>query len=99
MSGTDPLGGGDAEEETDVERARIAQRLIAGVRGLPPQDVPDALCRACAGLLPAGLGLSVSVLGDTSDTGVCCVRATTSPRTWRSSSSPSAKDRAGRRPA
>jgi GAF domain-containing protein/ANTAR domain-containing protein len=71
MSGTGPLGGGgDAGEETDIERARIAQQLIAGVRGLPPQDVPDALCRACAGLLPAGLGLSVSVLADDADTGV-----------------------------
>ncbi|MFF1309186.1 GAF domain-containing protein, partial [Streptomyces sp. NPDC058307] len=70
MSGTDPLGGGDAGEETDVERARIAQRLLAGVRGLPPQDVPDALCRACVELLPTGLGLSVSVLGDNADNGV-----------------------------
>ncbi|MFG2732234.1 hypothetical protein [Streptomyces canus] len=70
MSGDDLLGGGDAEEETDIERARIAQRLIADVRGLPPQEVPDALCRACVGLLPTGLGLSVSVLGDNLDTGV-----------------------------
>ncbi|WP_449488690.1 GAF and ANTAR domain-containing protein [Streptomyces canus] len=70
MSGDDLRGGGDAEEETDIERARIAQRLIAGVRGLPPQEVPDALCRACVGLLPPGLGLSVSVLGDNPDTGV-----------------------------
>lgn len=70
MSGDDLLGGGDAGEETDIERARIAQRLIAGVRGLPSQEVPDALCRACVGLLPTGLGLSVSVLGDNPDTGV-----------------------------
>jgi len=70
MSGDDLLGGGDAAGETDIERARIAHRLIAAVRGLPPPEVPDALCRACVGLLPTGLGLSVSVLGDGSDTGI-----------------------------
>ncbi|MET7655121.1 MULTISPECIES: GAF and ANTAR domain-containing protein [unclassified Streptomyces] len=70
MSGDDLLGSGDAGEDTDIERARIAHRLIAGVRGLPPQEVPDALCRACVGLLPMVVGLSVSVLGDSSDTGV-----------------------------
>ncbi|KQV94341.1 hypothetical protein ASD08_15150 [Streptomyces sp. Root369] len=43
MSGDDLRGGGDAEEETDIERARIAQRLIAGVRGLPPQEERAAL--------------------------------------------------------
>jgi hypothetical protein len=37
------LGGGDAEQESDVRRARIARELIAVVRGLPPAEVPE-LC-------------------------------------------------------
>ncbi|MEV6500855.1 GAF and ANTAR domain-containing protein [Streptomyces prunicolor] len=70
MAGDDMLGGGDAEQEADAERARIAHELIAGVRGLAPSDVPDALCRSCVTLLPAASGLSVSVLADGSDMGV-----------------------------
>jgi hypothetical protein len=70
MAGDDLLGGGDAEQEADVERARIAHELIAGVRGLSPHDVPDALCRSCVTLLPAVSGLSASVLADGSDMGV-----------------------------
>jgi hypothetical protein len=65
-----PGGGEDAERETDRERARIAHELVAGARGLPPSELPDALCRICATLLPVASGLSVSVLGDGSDTGV-----------------------------
>jgi hypothetical protein len=38
MAGDDLLGGGNAEQDTDVERARIAHALIAGVRGLAPQS-------------------------------------------------------------
>ncbi|WP_246884896.1 GAF domain-containing protein [Streptomyces sp. GESEQ-4] len=70
MAGDDLLGGENAEQDTDVERARIAHALIAGVRGLPPHEVPDGLCRTCVALLPAFSGLSVSVLGDGADTGV-----------------------------
>ncbi|MFD6173783.1 GAF and ANTAR domain-containing protein [Streptomyces coeruleorubidus] len=70
MSGDDLLGGGDAEQETEIERARIAHALIADLRGLPPVEVPDALCRTCLELLPAVSGLSVSVLADGLDTGI-----------------------------
>lgn len=35
-----------------------------------PAAVPEALCRTCVTLLPAVSGLSVSVLGEGSDTGV-----------------------------
>ncbi|MEU9916222.1 GAF and ANTAR domain-containing protein [Streptomyces sp. NPDC051001] len=61
---------GDARQETDVERARITQELIAGMSGLPPPEVPAALCRTCIRLLPAVSGLSISVLGDGADMGV-----------------------------
>jgi len=70
MAGDGLLGDGDAEQEADVERARITHELIAGVRGLAPSDVPDALCRSCVTLLPAASGLSVSVLAGGSDMGV-----------------------------
>ncbi|WP_406456647.1 GAF and ANTAR domain-containing protein [Streptomyces sp. NBC_01622] len=70
MAGDDLLGGGDAEQEADIERARIAHGLIAGVSGLSPSDVPHALCRSCATLLPAASGLSASMLADGSDMGV-----------------------------
>ncbi|WP_200301717.1 GAF and ANTAR domain-containing protein [Streptomyces adelaidensis] len=70
MAGDDVLGGGDAEQETEFERARIAHELISAVRGTPPSEVPDALGHACISLLPAASGLSVSVLGDGSDMGV-----------------------------
>ncbi|MEX3105491.1 MULTISPECIES: GAF and ANTAR domain-containing protein [unclassified Streptomyces] len=60
----------NAEEELDVERARVTSELIAGVRGLPASEVPEALCRACVSLLPVASGLSVSVLGDSADMGV-----------------------------
>ncbi|MFF6992937.1 GAF domain-containing protein [Streptomyces sp. NPDC010273] len=70
MAGDDLVGGGDAEQNADVERARIAHELIAGVRGLSPPDVPGALCRRCVTLLPAASGLSASVLADGPDTGV-----------------------------
>ncbi|MFB7651561.1 MULTISPECIES: GAF and ANTAR domain-containing protein [unclassified Streptomyces] len=62
-------GGDDADEETQ-QRAQIARELIVSVRGLPSSDVPHALCRACAALLPEASGLSVSVRGDDTDVGV-----------------------------
>jgi hypothetical protein len=70
MADDEPLGGGDADQETDVERAGIAHELVAAVRGLPPPEVPAALCRTCVTLLPTATGLSVSVLGDGSELGV-----------------------------
>ncbi|MFD9116456.1 GAF and ANTAR domain-containing protein [Streptomyces bottropensis] len=70
MADDELLGAGNAGQETDVERARIAHELIAAVRGLPPSDVPAALCRACVTLLPVASGLSVSVLGDGTEMGV-----------------------------
>ncbi|MEU9474490.1 GAF and ANTAR domain-containing protein [Streptomyces sp. NPDC048191] len=70
MAGDDLLGDGNADQETDLERARIAHELIAAVRDLAPSKVPESLCRACVTLLPAASGLSVSVLGDRSETGV-----------------------------
>lgn len=69
MPGDGP-GDGDSGQETDVERARIIRELIAGMSGLPPPEVPAALCRTCARLLPAVSGLSISVLGDDADMGV-----------------------------
>ncbi|MET9506027.1 GAF and ANTAR domain-containing protein [Streptomyces sp. NPDC006622] len=70
MGGDAGYDGGDAEKETDLRRARIARELVDAVRGLPPQEVPEALCRACAALLPGVAGLSVSVLGDGADSAV-----------------------------
>ncbi|MER7838172.1 GAF and ANTAR domain-containing protein [Streptomyces sp. NPDC096040] len=70
MSGDDLLGGGDAEDDTDVERARVAHELTAAVRGRSPVEVPDALCRACVVLLPMVSGLVVTVLADGPDRGV-----------------------------
>ncbi|MFF6878167.1 GAF and ANTAR domain-containing protein [Streptomyces sp. NPDC012474] len=72
MAGDDLLGGGDPEQEADVERARIAHALIADLRGLPPAEVPGALCRTCLALLPEVSGLSVSVLGGGSTGVVLC---------------------------
>lgn len=66
----DAFGGDDYEGETDAKRARIARELITGVRGLPPAEVPEALCQACVELLPWASGLSVSVFGQDPDTGV-----------------------------
>ncbi|MEV0981539.1 GAF and ANTAR domain-containing protein [Streptomyces sp. NPDC049915] len=60
----------DYERQTDARRARVARELIVGVRGLPPAEVPDALCRACMTLLPWVSGVSVSVCGRDTDTGV-----------------------------
>ncbi|WP_416968052.1 GAF and ANTAR domain-containing protein [Streptomyces sp. 4F14] len=61
---------GNAEDGLHVERARVTHELIAGVQGLPASQVPEALCRACVALLPVASGLSVSVLGDSTDIGV-----------------------------
>ncbi|KUN15104.1 hypothetical protein AQI96_02590, partial [Streptomyces canus] len=70
MPGDEPLGGGDAEQETDVERSRIVSELIAGLSGLSPSEVPGALCRHCVALLPEVAGLSISMPADGSDRGV-----------------------------
>ncbi|MFJ9098719.1 GAF and ANTAR domain-containing protein [Streptomyces sp. NPDC102405] len=70
MSGDDLLGGGDSEQDTDVERSRIVSELIAGVKGLPPSEAPGALCRNCVALLPEVSGLAISMLADGSDRGV-----------------------------
>lgn len=70
MSGDGLLGGGDSEQDTDVERSRIVGELIAGVRGLPPSEAPGALCRNCVALLPEVAGLAISMLADGSDRGV-----------------------------
>lgn len=70
MSGDDSRGRGDADEGAEFERARIAHRVIAGVRGVPPSGVPGALCRTCVSLLPMVSGLSVSVMADGADLGV-----------------------------
>ncbi|MEW2048188.1 GAF and ANTAR domain-containing protein [Streptomyces sp. NPDC005476] len=66
----DHVPGGDAEPETDVQRARIAHQLVAAVHGQPPDRMPDVLCRACTALLPELSGLSVSVTGKDADAGV-----------------------------
>ncbi|MET7683412.1 GAF and ANTAR domain-containing protein [Streptomyces sp. NPDC005423] len=74
MGGDDPQGaprdGGDAQEETAAERTRIARELIAGVRGMSPSQMPNALCRTCVSLLPVVSGLSISVMADSLDLGV-----------------------------
>ncbi|CBG75040.1 putative regulatory protein [Streptomyces scabiei 87.22] len=70
MADDELLGGPDADQGTDPERARIAHELVAAVRGLSPPEMPAALCRTCVTLLPMATGLSVSVLGDGSELGV-----------------------------
>ncbi|MEU3844678.1 GAF and ANTAR domain-containing protein [Streptomyces sp. NPDC028635] len=60
----------DDREQRTASRGRVARALVAGVRGLPPAEVPDALCRTCTELLPWVSGVSVSVLGRDADTGV-----------------------------
>ncbi|MGX1471809.1 UNVERIFIED_CONTAM: hypothetical protein RKD50_000617 [Streptomyces canus] len=67
-------------------RARTASAGGAG-RAVP------SLCRAAA----HGLGARCRCSGTTRTPGSCCVPATTSPHSWRSFSTRSAKDRAGRR--
>ncbi|MFH9707016.1 GAF and ANTAR domain-containing protein [Streptomyces luteogriseus] len=69
MSGPEP-GGDDAEQETHILRARIARGLIDAVRELPPPSVPEAMCRACAALVPDVSGLSLSVVGRDAGMGV-----------------------------
>ncbi|MFG2459138.1 GAF and ANTAR domain-containing protein [Streptomyces sp. NPDC048523] len=70
MPGDDLLGGGDAEQESNLERSRITGELIAGMSGLSPSEMPAALCRNCVALIPEVSGLSISVLADDADTGV-----------------------------
>ncbi|MFJ6087811.1 GAF and ANTAR domain-containing protein [Streptomyces sp. NPDC092369] len=70
MTVGDPQGDGDAEVGAETERARIAHELIAGVREMPPSEVPDALCRACVSLLPFVSGLSISVMAGDVNLGV-----------------------------
>jgi hypothetical protein len=70
MPGDELLGGGDAAQETDVERSRILSQLIAGVSGLSPSEAPAALCRTCVALLPEVAGLCISMPADGSDRGV-----------------------------
>ncbi|MGW2823744.1 GAF and ANTAR domain-containing protein, partial [Streptomyces sp. NPDC001443] len=64
MAGDDPAGGRDAEQETEARRALIVREIVDALRGLPPDEAPEALCRTCMMLLPAVSGLSVSVRGD-----------------------------------
>ncbi|MFD4259932.1 GAF and ANTAR domain-containing protein [Streptomyces sp. NPDC058534] len=63
-------GGEDADATTQLQRAQIARELVVSVRGLPPADVPSALCRACTALLPDASGVSVSVRGEDTDVGI-----------------------------
>nr|WP_312038276.1 GAF and ANTAR domain-containing protein [Streptomyces galbus] len=70
MAGDRAPGGEDAEQATRLQRARIARDLTAAVSGVPPDAMPDALCRACVALLPDVSGLSASLAGPDEGAGV-----------------------------
>lgn len=70
MAGDKGCGDGNTGQRADALRAEIAGELVTGVRGLPAEDVPGALCRSCTRLLPAVSGLSVSMLGYGTDAAV-----------------------------
>ncbi|MBW8794250.1 MAG: GAF and ANTAR domain-containing protein [Streptomyces sp.] len=55
-------GGGDGEPSKAEERLRVIEALAAAARGVQPLRAPEALCRACVGLLPVS-GASVSISG------------------------------------
>jgi hypothetical protein len=53
--------GQDSQHTVQLERLRIARELTTAVAGVPPAEIPDALCRACVNLLPEVSGLSASL--------------------------------------
>ncbi len=61
MSAESGADGRDASRTGRLERVRIARELTTAISGLPPAEVPDALCRACVNLLPEVSGLSASI--------------------------------------
>ncbi|MFF8950698.1 GAF and ANTAR domain-containing protein [Streptomyces sp. NPDC014940] len=70
VAGDSAPDGEEAEHTARLERARIARELTAAVSGVPPDGMPDALCRACVALLPDVSGLSASLAGLAAGAGV-----------------------------
>ncbi|MDQ0604630.1 hypothetical protein QF037_008975 [Streptomyces canus] len=70
MSGDREPGDQNAERTAQRERSRIARDLTSAVAGLPDAAIPDALCRACVTLLPEVSGLSASLAGPATRTGI-----------------------------
>ncbi|MET9730382.1 GAF and ANTAR domain-containing protein [Streptomyces sp. NPDC006458] len=62
-------GGGEPAEA--AERRRVIEVLSAATLGVEPVRVPQALCRACVGLLPV-TGASVSISGGSTVRAVWC---------------------------
>ncbi|MFF4803156.1 GAF and ANTAR domain-containing protein [Streptomyces sp. NPDC001351] len=71
--------GGDREPSEAEERARFTERLTAAARGLSPDDVPQALCRACVALLPV-TGASVSIASGPTVRATWCASDSTAAR-------------------
>ncbi|MFC8358613.1 GAF and ANTAR domain-containing protein [Streptomyces griseorubiginosus] len=61
MSTESGADGRDATRTGQLDKVRIARELTTAISGLPPAEVPDALCRACMDLLPEVSGVSASI--------------------------------------
>ncbi|MGW1752302.1 GAF and ANTAR domain-containing protein [Streptomyces sp. NPDC002092] len=71
--------GGDSEPSETEERARVTELLAAAAKGLRPDDVPQALCRACVELLPV-TGASVSIASGPTVRAMWCASDSTAAR-------------------
>lgn len=72
-----PSGGGDPSRPE--ERLRVSRALADAAKGLHPDDVPTALCRACVSLLPV-TGASVSISGGRTVRAIWCASDATAAR-------------------
>ncbi|OQR62023.1 hypothetical protein B6E66_21680 [Streptomyces maremycinicus] len=70
VAGERESGGEDAEHTARLQRTRIARELTTAIAGMPPVEMPAALCRACVALLPEVSGLSVSLAAPGAGTSV-----------------------------
>ncbi|WP_234378943.1 GAF and ANTAR domain-containing protein [Streptomyces sp. FXJ1.172] len=61
-SGSSAHSAGGYEPSEADERLRVIEALATAARGVDAQQAPEALCRACVGLLPV-TGASVSISG------------------------------------
>ncbi|MEU2778156.1 GAF and ANTAR domain-containing protein [Streptomyces sp. NPDC007162] len=64
--------GDGGEPSAAEERLRVIEALSAAARGVEAQKAPEALCRACVGLLPV-TGASVSISGGRTVRATWCV--------------------------
>ncbi|MFJ2771750.1 GAF and ANTAR domain-containing protein [Streptomyces sp. NPDC087300] len=79
--GAEADGGAEAEDGAplDQDRRRITEVLAAAVTGLDRYRAPEALCRACAGLLPV-TGASISLTASSTVRTIWCASDDTAAR-------------------